>query len=216
MEEYRKIANYNYSISNLGNVRNDTTQLVKQPYVARDGYYVINLYENNKIKYMKVHRLVATVFIANPDNKPFVDHIDNNRLNNNINNLRWCTQRENCMNSSIRNDNSSGVKGVSWHKKTKKWNARIMIDGIQISLGYYDSVEEAAKARVQRAKIAFGQYTNKCEGINHGAKPKKIKKTKQNTKQKINQIFDEIVKLRDSYKDQQSKFQKQLQDILHI
>ena len=129
---------------------------------------------------MRIHRLIATAFIDNPSNKPFVDHIDNNGLNNNINNLRWCTQRENCMNSSFRNDNSSGMKGVSWHKKTNKWNARIMIDGIQISLGYYDSVEEAAKARVQRARQAFGVFINKNEGIDHGAKPKKIKKPKKN------------------------------------
>ena len=180
MEEFRKVDNCNYSISNLGNIRNNTTQLIKKPQISADGYFVVILYKNNKIKYIKVHRLIATAFIDNPSNKPFVDHIDNNRLNNNINNLRWCTQRENCMNSSFRNDNSSGVKGVSWHKKTNKWNARIMIDGIQISLGYYDSVEAAAKARVQRARQAFGVFINKNEGIDHGAKPKKIKKPKKN------------------------------------
>jgi hypothetical protein len=121
------------------------------------------------------------------------------------------------MNSSFRNDNSSGVKGVSWHKKTNKWCARIMIDKIQISLGYYDSVEEAANARVQRARQAFGVFINKSEGIDHGAKPKKIKKPKKNdTIQKINQICEEIFKLRDSYKEQESRLQKQLLNVLNI
>ena len=79
---------------------------------SADGYFVVILYKNNKIKYIKVHRLIATSFIDNPSNKPFVDHIDNNRLNNNKNNLRWCTQRQNCMNSSFRNDNFSGERCV--------------------------------------------------------------------------------------------------------
>jgi hypothetical protein len=217
-EEYKKIQNYeNYSVSSFGNVRNDVTNKILKPGINGHGYYHVNLRKNSKMNNVRIHRLIATAFIDNPNNKPCVDHVDNNRLHNDIKNLRWCTIRENCMNSSFRNDNSSGVKGVSWHKKTQKWNARIMIDGIQISLGYYDSVEEAANARVKRARQAFGQFINKSEGINHGSKPKKIKKPKQkNTIQRINQIFEEIFKLRDSYKKQESILQKQLLNVLNI
>ena len=59
---------------------------------------------------IKVHRLVA--FIANTDNKICIDHLNNNRLDNTINNLCWCSLSENQMNRKINIDNSSGIKGV--------------------------------------------------------------------------------------------------------
>ena len=54
--------------------------------------------DDNKQKWFRVHRLVAEVFIPNPENKPYVDHINGNREDNSIDNLRWCTQKENCNN----------------------------------------------------------------------------------------------------------------------
>ena len=114
---------------------------------------------------MNIHKLIAIAFIANPDNKRCVDHIDNDRLNNNINNLRWCTQTENSMNTSLYRNNSSGVKGVSWHKQFNKWSVRITIDGKNTHIGYYDTIEEAAEVRLHQARQAFGRFTNKCEGL---------------------------------------------------
>ena len=57
---------------------------------------------------------------TNVENKSFVDHIDNDKSNNNIANLRWATRAENNQNASMRKDNTSGVKGVSWDKDTNK------------------------------------------------------------------------------------------------
>lgn len=57
-----------------------------------NGYEVVGI--DGKIK--TVHRLVAEAFITNYDNKPCIDHVDGNRANNNVKNLRWCTQKENC------------------------------------------------------------------------------------------------------------------------
>ena len=70
--------------------------------VARDGggYKFAVLYKNGKGHGYKIHRLVASAFIPNPDNKPCVDHIDGNKENNNVTNLRWCTHKEN-MNNPI-------------------------------------------------------------------------------------------------------------------
>lgn len=59
------------------------------------GYAVINLSKDNKQKGHMVHRLVANAFIPNPDNLPFVNHKDENKLNNNFNNLEWCTAEYN-------------------------------------------------------------------------------------------------------------------------
>ena len=112
-----------------------------------------------------MHRLVACAFINNPDNKECVDHKDNNKTNNHITNLRWATTNENQHNSSISSRNTSGCKGVCWHKKAKKWHARIMIDGIHVFIGLFDNLEDARTARFNRANEAFGIYTNACEQL---------------------------------------------------
>ncbi len=84
----------------------------------------------NRIRHSKrLHKLVAQAFLFNPENKPFVDHIDNNRRNNNLNNLRFATSQENSQNRSISSKNTSGTKGVSWHKGQKRWLAKICING---------------------------------------------------------------------------------------
>ena len=97
------------------------------------------------MKHLKFHRLVAEEFIDNQDKKPFIDHIDNDKLNNNSDNLRWCTCQENNRNKSIQKNNTNQVKGVYFNKAAKKFRAYIMIDGININLGYYDNIEDAKK-----------------------------------------------------------------------
>ena len=215
MEEFRKIANYEYSVSKLGNVRNDMTNKMLKPGINSHGYYYVILFKNGKMKNMRVHRLVIIAFIANPDSKPCIDHIDNSKINNNINNLRWVTHTENSRNRKMNCDNSSNVKGVSFNKKSQKWQAQIMIDGIAIHLGFYKTIEEASIARLNKVEQVFGKFANKCEGINHGVKPMKIRKPKRkNILKKINQIYEEIFKLRDSYKKRESRLQKQLLNVL--
>jgi len=84
IEVYRKIDGYeNYIISSLGNVKNIKTGRILKQLRNNDGYYVVTLYKSCKGKLFSIHRLVAIAFIANPENKNCVDHVDNNRLNNN-------------------------------------------------------------------------------------------------------------------------------------
>ena len=66
------------------------------------GYLRAELYKNGQGKKYFVHRLVAETFIPNPNNLPCIDHIDRNYLNNSVDNLRWCTQKENCNNPLTR------------------------------------------------------------------------------------------------------------------
>lgn len=92
-----------------------------------------------------------------------MDHINNNRLNNNVCNLGWATRSENNFNNSISKRNTSGIKGVSYDKRDKKWRAKIQINGKEKHLGYYNSLEEAKTVRQQKAKELFGEYLNSCE-----------------------------------------------------
>ena len=164
-EEWKVIDGYNnnYSISNKGNVKNNNTDKILKPRLGRHGYYRLNLRLNKKQKTVEIHRLVAMAFIPNPDNKSCVDHINNNIIDNNINNLRWATHKENNYNQKLSKANTSGVKGVHYDKRKKKWIASIKLDGIKIHIGSFGTIEEAKQARIKRANKAFGVFTNACE-----------------------------------------------------
>lgn len=103
MEEiWKYIVDYEdlYQISNKGNVKsleNNKTKkekILKQP-VDKDGYLFVCLCKNGKIKNFKVHRLVAEAFIQNPNNLPQVNHKDENKQNNCVENLEFCTAKYN-------------------------------------------------------------------------------------------------------------------------
>ena len=81
---------------------------LKQHFYKNHEYLYVALCENNKIKKFKIHRLLALHYIPNPENKPCVDHIDRNRQNNEISNLRWVTISENGQNQKMNKSNTSG------------------------------------------------------------------------------------------------------------
>ena len=164
MEEYRIIKDFeNYSVSNLGNVRNNKTGRVLKLQIDTHGYYKVNLY-TDRISFNKnIHKLVAEAFLINPLNKPFVDHKNNDKLDNNVRNLRYVTNQENQMNSKLSSRNSSNHKGISYNKKINKWMAQIKFNGKNKNLGYFDKIEDAINARVKMAKELFGEYINSCE-----------------------------------------------------
>lgn len=100
-----------------------------------------------------VHRVLCSV---EPAGK--VDHVNRNRLDNRRSNLRPASAGENADNASIRKDNTSGVKGVSWDKRCAKWSAQIQHRGQYIWIGYFDTKEEAATAYRERANELKGDY----------------------------------------------------------
>ncbi len=116
MEEF-KIVFGKYEVSNLGNVRNSKNNNILKPTKDRYGYYYVCLFEDGKRYYKKVHRLVAEAFIPNPENKPYIDHIDSNRTNNVYSNLRWTTPKENSNNPLTLNKIRMNCKPPEPNKK---------------------------------------------------------------------------------------------------
>lgn len=116
-----------YKVSNHGQVkscdryvktRGNGKRLVKgkilKGSLSDNGYLIVGLYRNRKMKNKLVHRLVARAFIPNPENKPEVNHEDGNKLNNCVGNLSWMTEKENQQHSlkiGLR------AKGVEWHRR---------------------------------------------------------------------------------------------------
>ena len=144
---WKKISrNNNYSINEKGQVRNDKTNYIKKPFKnKRNGYYVVDLYENNKSEKVTIHRLLAEAFIPNPYNKPTVDHADGNRENNSLSNLRWATYSE--QNSRF---NSTGVRSekvlVTEYKEFRKKRGGGHIGwGEVLRKLYFNSITECAE-----------------------------------------------------------------------
>ena len=164
IELYCPLIDYlNYAVSNYGNVKNIKTDRILKPGINGSGYLHVILMKDN-IKYTKrVHKLVLPTFEANPENKKCIDHIDNNKLNNELFNLRFATSQENNQNSSICNRNTSGTKGVTFKKSNNKWVAYIGINSKDIHIGYYNNIEDAINARREKSKELFGEYLNSCE-----------------------------------------------------
>lgn len=105
MEIWKDIKGYEgyYQVSNFGNVRSldrfdgvhDRKGTKIKPNLKQNGYLQVGLRKHNKRKWFGIHRLVATHFLRNPNNKPQVNHIDCNKQNNNVSNLEWVTGKEN-------------------------------------------------------------------------------------------------------------------------
>lgn len=94
-EIWKQYKDTNYEVSNLGNVRNIKTKRVLKPCKTPDGYFEVYLHKDGKRKYKLVHRLVAEVFIPNHQNLPQINHRDEDKTNNTVENLEWCTAEYN-------------------------------------------------------------------------------------------------------------------------
>jgi hypothetical protein len=170
-EEFRVCTGHNnYSVSNFGRVRNNkTNKIIKGS--LRKGYLRIDYVLDGSRTCVPIHRLVSNAFIPNPEDKPLIDHIDNNTTNNNAYNLRWCTSSENQQNRGVHKNNSTGTKGVYFRKDMKdkegnlNWRAMIMHNGKSIKLGSFKTKEEALYARKKKANELFGLFVHSIEKL---------------------------------------------------
>lgn len=124
MEKWKDIDGYIglYQVSNLGNIKsverfrtNGKSGYIQQSKILKtgneNGYLFVNLSKMGVVKKFKVHRLVANHFLPNPENKPEIDHINTDKTDNRVENLRWVTHKENMNNPLSKNKQSKSMKG---------------------------------------------------------------------------------------------------------
>ena len=178
-----------YKVSNLGRVLStaQTHSRILRGHLSNNGYRRMSLRTaGGKDKSFPVHRLVLQAFASNPENKPHVDHIDNDRLNNKLENLRWATAQENARGKTLRKTVGknglmlSKYRGVtklrlkkkdgSYRNLTRPYMAYIIIDAKHVHLGNFKTENEAAEARNKAVKKFYGEYArlNIIEDVDAG------------------------------------------------
>jgi hypothetical protein len=106
---------------------------------------------------IRLHNIVAER--AGMDMTNTIDHISRVKLDNRRSNLRPATRQEQNRNQGMRSDNTSGVRGVVWHKRKKKWLTCIRVNGKLKHLGYFDDLDEATRVRKEAEEQYFGEFT---------------------------------------------------------
>lgn len=157
-EVWRDIKNFEgkYQVSNLGRVkslsfkRTGKSRILSAPINSR-GYKCVLLYMNGKRFNSTVHRLVAETFISCNSDGLVVDHIDRNKTNNNLTNLRFITQRQNSRNIDKRKT-SSKFHQVSFCKQQKKWLSWTTIKGKRKNIGRFNCETRAFFESLKYAK----------------------------------------------------------------
>jgi len=135
MEIWKTIENFEefYEVSNLGNIRSKDRITSNKHFIKgikryprnSNGYYRITLQKNGKCKNCALHRLVAIAFISNLNNYPIINHKDGNKLNNSIENLEWCSYKENAMhahkNKLIKYNTNSVLENQTYSFANEIW-----------------------------------------------------------------------------------------------
>ena len=158
-------------VMNRGKLQSRPERILKQRKDKR-GYCSVVLCKEGRIYPKAVHRLVADAFILNPENKPVVDHVDTNASNNKVDNLRWCTQKENCNNPISRENNSLSKMGHPGYtppeisrENIKK--AQAAVKGKPLSEGHKKALSEA-HLNSEVARKAARENIKKAHEYNRG------------------------------------------------
>ena len=167
-EVWRDVVGYEgrYKISNLGRVKalRKKPEVILRHYLDPGGYKCVVLFKDGVKKHKTIHRLVAEMFIPNPNNKPCVDHINTIRTDNRKENLRWVTHKENNENELTRKHSSESRKGKIRSEEHKKKLREISKDSKRvmcIETGViYNSTNEARR----QTGINNGSISLACRG----------------------------------------------------
>lgn len=160
MEEvWKEIPGFdNYQVSNLGRVKSKK-RILKLYENKRSGYLYTHLSQNKKTKVMRVHRIVATVFIENKNNKLYINHIDGNKTNNCVSNLEWCTPKENSIHARdvLKIDFSKGIEIT--HLKSQK---RIIRSDGKIYNSIKEAKEDMKNKNAHIVEVCRGKLKTAC------------------------------------------------------
>lgn len=173
-EVWKDVVGYEglYQVSNFGRVRMTKDKRMKVLAENKYGYLVVKMTKDGKVRYPFVHRLVAMAFVDNKENKPCVDHIDTNKYNNNVNNLRWVTPKENVNNPLSKIHQSIAAKGRKYSESTHlKWS--IQRRGIGNGM-YGKNHTEESKIKMSRPIMQIAKNGN-VVGEYYGATDASIK-----------------------------------------
>lgn len=148
METYKTIIDFkNYEISNLGNVRNVNSNKILSNCVGKRGYQSVKLVDGPIRKTKTIHRLLGIYFLNDGNDGSFiVDHIDNNKLNNDLSNLQITTKR---INSTKDRKSLTGENCIyfSTSKNKTAFRVRIKVNGIRKSFGTFNNINDAVQKR---------------------------------------------------------------------
>jgi hypothetical protein len=132
---------------------------------AKTGQIAGSLHKHNRYIYITFNKKkyraqrLAWLFTYGKSPSGEIDHINGIRHDNALSNLRDVTRLKNNQNRAIQSNNSSGVTGVAWYKRHKKWHVRIVVNGENRHLGYYGHLQDAIFAR-HAAEVKFGYHSN--------------------------------------------------------
>lgn len=116
-------------------------------YTSREGY--------RKVGYNGANFVHRIIFLMHHGYLPkVVDHINRDKLDNHIENLRDVTQQQNAVNQRLNVTSKSKVKNISWHKATRKWRVQVCRNYKVIDIGYFDCIGEAIQARINYKELA--------------------------------------------------------------
>jgi len=119
----------NYLIYPDGKVQNKKTKRYLSACKDSNGYYCLNLYKDKNGKSHRIHRLIAEHYIPNPHNKPYIDHINRDKSDNRLENLRWATYSENNQNTEVSKNNKLRVKNICYDKTYDRYDYQKEIKG---------------------------------------------------------------------------------------
>jgi len=142
----------NYLIYPDGRVFNKKSNRFLKGSNDKDGYKVVSLTKDGNRKFMKIHRLVAIHYIPNPENKREADHLNRDRSDNRIENLRWVNHWENQQNTGMSKNNTSGYKYILYRKRDERWIFQKTINEKK-TYKSFKTLEEAIKYRDEKTEI---------------------------------------------------------------
>lgn len=157
---WRQIAGFNYSVSTDGQIRNDKTGQLLNPWKSRFGHAGVTLWNNGTPTKHCVHRLVAQTFIPNPDALPYVDHINTDPSDNRVENLRWVSPAGNSNNPLT----LIKLRRTTFKRGDRKESQRSK-PIVQIKDGEIIAHHECARRAMHSTGIDCASITKACRGI---------------------------------------------------